>query len=650
MKQAFVDFNISQNTRFHTEKPESLEDQLQKQALLGTIPKDIFSNSNFPLKSQFVQIQRLPKHRVKSKLLLIHSKLVIPLNSSFKKFWDILLEIVLAYNVITTLFFLAYSMPGSKMLSADLTCWLILLFDIPINFLTEIKTRKGATDRSFIKISKYYLKSWFFVDILSILPLSQFGYASVEYYFRMLRLFKLPGVLNITDGTGLSFLLTFLNVGKKEKNGKVVYSLKVRILASFIQILVTMMFLVYFLGCFWFWFQKTVANYRYSQGYQDEQEFQDAFYLDNMDFEHTALRSSYFILTTITTIGYGDFLPKNVYEMAFISITMLFGVTVFGYILGSFNSAITFFTDISSEDSIGKLNSWLDSIENANGKMKKRLRKQVVDHFSYYFTVDRLKTLAKPYWDIDDNDDIREITQDYVKEMPEEVYYEIIETLFSDFLTKFRIFFTESKFKLDIIPFLQPRKFEINSFVVENFEEIDEVIFVTSGIVSVGVNFNAEYIPLVRFEGGRTVIGDYVALTGKKNKFNFYAETFLHTYTIHSEVFCKILFKYYKADKINVLQIATQKEFTLRKLINSYSVRNDISYLDIDDDNLKPRKKILKKTFINKSHPVYTEENFQNNLERFGFSIKDLWKKSSKVIENLNNIENGRKGKFNDLK
>ena len=88
----------------------------------------------------------------------------------------------------------------------------------------------------------------------------------------------------------------------------------------------------------------------------------------------------------------------------------------------------------------------------------------------------------------------------------------------------------------------------------------------------------------------------------------------------------------------------------MRKLINSYSVRNDISYLDIDDDNLKPRKKILKKTFINKSHPVYTEENFQNNLERFGFSIKDLWKKSSKVIENLNNIENGRKGKFNDLK
>ena len=646
MKQAFADFSINQNTRLITEKHENFEDQLQKQALLGTIPNDLFSYS----KSQFVQIHRLPNQQLKSSFVLFHSKLVIPLNSTFKKFWDILLEIILAYNVITTLFFLAYDMPGPKMLAVDLTCWIILLFDIPINFLTEIKTRKGATNRSFAKVSKYYLKSWFFVDILSILPLSQFGYASVEYYLRMLRLFKLSGVLNITDGTGLSFLLTFFNVGKKEKNGKVVYSLRVRILVSFIQILVTLMFLVYFLGCFWFWFQKTVANYRYSQGYQDEQEFQEAFLLQNMDFEHIALRSSYFMLTTITTIGYGDFLPKNIYEMAFISITMLFGVTVFGYILGSFNSAITFFTDISSEDSIGRLNSWLDSIENANGKMKKRMRKQVVDHFSYYFKVDRLKTLAKGYWDIDGNGDIRDITQEYVKDLPEEVYYEIIQTLFSDFLVKFRVFFTDSRFKLDIIPFLQPRKFEKNTFIVENFEEIDDVIFILSGIVSVGVNFNAKYIPLVRFDGGRTVIGDYAALTGKKNRFNFYAETFLDTYTIKSEVFCKILTKYYKADKINCLKIATQKEFTLRKLVNSLNVRNDIDYINITDGNLKPRRTILKKTFINKSHPDYTEENFQSNLEKMGFSIKDTWKKSSKVIENLNSIENGRNIKIQDLK
>ena len=648
MEPGNLERHIIQNFKINIENQERMENPLIKGVLLGTTLSMNPSLTKAHPKTHYTQIHPRPEDQETSRFLFIYSKLIIPFNSSFKKFRDIIVEFTLAYNVITTLFFLAYSKPGENLSIIDLFCWVILFFDIPITFITEIKTRKGALSKSFSKISKYYIKSWLLIDILSILPLSLFKYDNAEYYLRMLRLLKLPRVLNITDGNGISFLLTFVNLGQKEKNGKVFYSLKVRVLASIIQIFVTIIFLVYFLGCFWFWFQRTVANYRYSQGSQDEEEFAEAFNLNTFDIEDIALRNAYYMLTTISTIGYGDFLPKNTYEMAFVAIVMLFGVTLFGFVLASFNSAMRFFNEIGKNYEIGKLNIWLESIENIKGKMKKSLRKRIIRHFCYYLLFDRLKSLAKNSWEFDEHDDLSKITQKYVKDMPEEVYYNILKTLFNDFLLKFRVFFTESRFKFDIIPFLQPRKFEKDTYVTRKSEKIDEVIFVLSGIVSVGVSIHFRYIPLVKFEGGRTLIGDYAALTGQNNRFNFYAETFLQAYSLQTDVFITILSQKYKADRMNILKIATEKEFTLRKLVRSYDLSSDASLQDVLLEN--PTRRRAKKTFIDRKKPIYSDENFHQNVESFGFSLRDLGKKSTKLITLLEYLESGLNNTVNEIK
>ena len=43
----------------------------------------------------------------------------------------------------------------------------------------------------------------------------------------------------------------------------------------------------------------------------------------------------YYGMTTLTTIGYGDFLPKSVSEKIIISFVMLFGVTIFSFIMNN---------------------------------------------------------------------------------------------------------------------------------------------------------------------------------------------------------------------------------------------------------------------------------------------------------------------------
>lgn len=649
MDLTVVDLPHHSSLRLDTEK-DGIEDQSSeiKDTLLGTI---INPNSSTDEKTQKPKISfKLSFKSLKDvgstaigSVKSLYSRLLIPLNSSLKHYLDVIMELVLAYNVITTLYFLAYAMPGDAMRVIDFICWLFFIFEIVFTFFTETENDKGVITREFLKIAIMYIKSWFFLDVFAIIPLSAGGMPRVEYYFRMVRLLKLPGVLDITDGTGLSYLLTYFKIGKKEKNGKITYSIKIRIIASFIQIFLTLIFFVYFFGCLWFWFQKTVANYKYSSGgyYSDEDEFQDAYELTGLSSEHVALRSSYFMLTTMATIGYGDFLPRNIYEMAFMSCVMLFGVALFAVIMGNFNSAIAYYTDASaSADPSGSLISWLDSIEKTKGKMPIFLRKQVIDFYDYYFSKDRLKSLSKNYWDSDNVDDLASISQEYVSDLPDKNYYEILDCLFSDFIYTFQAYLTDEKFKYEIIPYLQPRKFEADQYILNDPDDFDEITFIYTGNFTMGFKFYDNgynrYFPLLYFEAARTVIGDFSAVTGQPSKFYAHTETVLHTYVINAEVFVKMLNERYKNVWKNIMEIAVGREYNLRRLMNEHLRMTGQQRSKNNDGNGE-----IKSTFGNpgKTAEVYNEELVDENFKKIVNFHSDLHHKSTAILRNLNGID-----------
>jgi len=60
--------------------------------------------------------------------------------------------------------------------------------------------------------------------------------------------------------------------------------------------------------------------------------------------------SLYFVMQTITTVGYGDVSPTNTKERIFIVILMLIGVISFSFISGSLSSIIQSYDDqVSAE-------------------------------------------------------------------------------------------------------------------------------------------------------------------------------------------------------------------------------------------------------------------------------------------------------------
>jgi hypothetical protein len=453
----------------------------------------------------------------------LYEKLRISSLNPFKKYWDIQMEVILLYNILTTSYFLAYQLPSGRELIFDVICWVLFVLDLLVCLLEERRTKKGEIISKFKKSFRKYLKKWFFVDLLSLMPCAFAGYPEVEYYFRMLRLLKLPSVIDLADGTGLGLILTTLRLGTVNDLGQVRYSFKFKVITSLIKLMIFIIFMIYFLGCFWYWFQKKVDNYKYSHG---ENNFEDMNYLEyklvsELSYQKIALSSSYFMLTTIATIGYGDFLPKNIYEMSFMMFAMLFGVTLFGYISGSINSSVTFFSDVThGQDMIGELYGWLDFIEHSQGKLPKRLRKKIVSHFEYYNRKDRLKSLAKCYWNVESSDDYLSIDQEYVKGISEKTYYKIIKNLYRDFWENFRYYFQEKSLFYAVVPHLQPRRFYDGESVFYRNMKIEEVHFILKGRIAIGV-LEGENSKIFNYVGKYDVIGDFVLLTGSNNSFDY---------------------------------------------------------------------------------------------------------------------------------
>lgn len=563
----------------------------------------------------------------------VYRRLLIRRSSTFYKIWSIVVEIVLTYNIITTLFFLAFEYPNGIFLICDTISKSVFILEIVLNFFTEQIGKNSRANKTFRVIARKYSRGWLLFDILAILPLRFARLEMGEYLLRMFRLFKLPKVLNFTDGYGLSYLLTYFKFGRREKNGKTVYSYKNKIVASLVKLLILVIFLVYFLGCFWFWFQKLVANYKYSQGSKgsDENIFENAYDLQNTDSLKLVLLSSYYILTTIFTIGYGDYTPKNVYEMTFIFILMLFGAALIGIIDGSFNNAISVYSDATCGfDIVGELHVWLGQIERVQGALDLKIRNKIIDHFQNFSDKDRLKLLSKKYWEAKCLDDLVNFDQVYVRQMPEEIYNGIIEILFTDFIHNFK-YFLGSKMHLKIIPHLQPRKFSQDELIYTQGEEIDELIFLVSGRISIGVNFNENHQSLLVCEKGRTIIGDYAILTRQKNNYDYLSEVNSESFSINGEIFMKIVENYFPEDKISMIGLAVKRENTLKKL-----KKNLIATFETEGNSPLKNKKNISIIIPRENHEfAYNKDEIAKKITRFMNLGADMDLKSKIILSEI---------------
>ena len=100
----------------------------------------------------------------------------------------------------------------------------------------------------------------------------------------------------------------------------------------------------------------------------------------------------YFALTTLSTIGFGDFSPVSVQERVIWSFVLMIGVAVFSLVMGQFMDILMNYKKLGQVGQGKDLSKWIALLSRFNNgnPINKELITRIEDFFDYYWHHNRL--------------------------------------------------------------------------------------------------------------------------------------------------------------------------------------------------------------------------------------------------------------------
>ncbi len=427
-------------------------------------------------------------------------------SSKMKIGWDLLMVIaVFASGLIIPYRIVSGQDP------TDLLYWLITIIfclDIILIFNTEVKTGLNVlTDRK--SVAKHYLASWFFLDLLAALPLaSLFALiaphdVSGTLVYQILMLFRLLRLLKLVKVS-----TTFMS------------------LQELIDIPPALMRLIVFL--FWFALIAHVMSLGWIAIGASEA---------TRPFRDQYIRALYWCITTIATIGYGDYVPNHDSnpQIIYTIVVQIMGVGMFGYIIGNVATLI-----VSIDTARADFRTKLEEVRNY--MRIKRIPAPIQDRVKNYYNY--LWETQKGITDVD-----------FMLTLPKTLRLEISLYLNRGILEKVSLFKNADEvFIREVIEELEPLVFLPGDFVIRQGEFGDCMYFLSTGSVEVVVNGKQV---AVLAEG--SPFGETALIQNEKRNASIRAVSYCDVYRLSQHSFEQLRKKHPEFDK-RVTEISAERQ------------------------------------------------------------------------------------------
>jgi hypothetical protein len=453
-----------------------------------------------------------------------------------------------------------------------------------------------------------------------------------------MRLIRLPKLSELVNMARFDKLLDSLYSKSKGDRLMTIYNL--RYTFKIIRLVIIATIITYFLGCIWYFFCDKMSDH-YPISFISKYNLKE-----KNDFDKLII-SCYFVLTTLSTVGYGDLVATNNAERIFCIFLMLLGVAVFSYVMGNFTELITNYDKkLGISDKGEELQNWLTLMSKfSNSKpLSNELIKKIDNHFAYFWENDRNST-------IDKNDP-------YLTFLPKSLRLKIIEFLWGDVFNKFSNFFMYYsgnkekffKFYYNISFNLMPRKFLNKEYIFSPNEDIEEMYLLFEGTVEIGFSLkciNSDDIRFCKIIKSVESIGEFYCLFNTQTKY-FYKCTneikawginkydLLNALEKHQELFAKFKTRAYRKyhDYVKIQMEKSEQDFKILTMRgrneNSLKFNKREEEKDIGEDYSASEDKNIQHKFI-------FNRLSKKNLDVDGI-ISEIEKKFVKMDDDYSNL------------
>jgi len=284
------------------------------------------------------------EEEVEEKQADILKRFVIPPHQRYKFRWDLIVGVLIVYSILVIPWRIGFDIvpdDGSTVFEALVD--VIFFIDMILTFRTAPVDAEGTMLTVPSVIRRKYLEGWFTVDFLSTAPIDRIVEALVATDNNVgneTRVLKLVRIVR---------LFRLLKLARLLKMGRIVRSFEDKFELSPLTLKCMnlggkLTLMSHFLGCFWFYTSMVHDDTDLNQcdvGYlQCDPTLPPTTWWKEiaLAFEQKAelyVASLYWSFTTMTTVGYGDILPTSDSERVYAIVSMIFGATMFGYIIGS---------------------------------------------------------------------------------------------------------------------------------------------------------------------------------------------------------------------------------------------------------------------------------------------------------------------------